>query len=102
MEVVRKNLNNGFTSSTRAVIGVLPDQICAANELRFKATLDTQTGGSEITPVGTIYQSVLYDDIGMFKNSAWILSPNLIFTVSQSGLDVVQNRIDLTSDVLVS
>jgi len=102
MEVVRKNLNTGNSFSTRVVVGVLPDQICAANELKFKVTLDTQTGMTEISPVATIYQSVLYDDIGMFKNQAWITSPNLIFTVSQSGLDVIQNRIDLTSDVLVS
>lgn len=102
MEVVRTNLSNGINSSTRVVVGVLPDQICAANDLKFKATLDTQTGEAEITPAATIYQSVLYDDIGMFKSNAWILSPNLIFTVSQSGLDVIQNRIDLTTDVLVS
>jgi hypothetical protein len=101
MEVTRRNTTSGISFSTRVVIGVLPDQICAANELKFKATLDTQTGITEITPTATIYQSVLYDDIGMFKNNAWITSPNLIFTVSQSGLDVIQNRIDLTSDVLV-
>lgn len=102
MEVNRRNTTSGISFSTRVVIGVLPDQICAANELKFKVNLDTQTGITEITPTATIYQAVLYDDIGMFKNNAWITSPNLVFTVSQSGLDVIQNRIDLTSDVLVS
>lgn len=101
MEVTRKNTTSGISFSTRVVIGVLPDQICAANELKFKVTLDTQTGIAEITPTATIYQAVLYDDIGMFKNNAWIIAPNLVFTVSQAGLDAIQNRIDLTSDVLV-
>ena len=102
MEVVRRNLVTGVKFDTRVVVGILPDQICAANELNFKTTINTQTYLTEIVPDATIYQSVLHDDIGLFKNTAWRINPSLIFTVSQVGLDSVQKRIDVTSDVLVS
>lgn len=101
VEVFRKNTESGANSETRVLLGVIPDRICGANELKFKATFDTQLGVAEITPNATIYQTVLYDDIGLFKNPFWITSPDLVFTVSQVGLDTIQRRIDLTSQVLV-
>lgn len=102
MEVARKNLFTGDKFDTRIVVGVLPDQICAANELKFKTTINTQTDLTEITPSATIYQSILYDDVGLFKSLSWKTNPILIFTVSQVGLDKPQKRVDLTTQVLIS
>lgn len=102
MEVFRKNLSTGADFDARIIIGVLPDEICGANELKFTVKLDTQSTLAEITPSATIYQSVLYDDIGLFKNRAWITNPDLYFTVSQAGLDAIQPRINLTDKVLVN
>jgi len=101
MEVVRKNLTTGENFNTRVTVGVLPDEICSANELKFKFVFDTQTEFTEITPTASIYQSILYDDVGLFKTNSWRLNPDLIFTVSQAGLDSYQKRIDLTTQVLV-
>jgi len=101
MEVVRKNLTTGDNFNTRVIVGVIPDRICSANELKFKTTIDTQTELTEIKPTASIYQSLLYDDVGLFKTNSWRVNPNLIFTVSQAGLDLLQKRIDLTTQILV-
>lgn len=96
MEVVRKNLSTGLSFDTRLIVGILPDEICAANELNFKIEIDTQTQNSVVTPNASVYQCLLYDNVGLFKNRSWIAEPNLILTVSQVGLDKIQNRYDFT------
>jgi hypothetical protein len=101
MEVVRTILSTGEKFDARVVVGVLPDQICSANELKFKVTLNTKTEFTEIVPASTIYQSVLHDNIGLFKTLSWQSNPSLIFLVSQVGLDLLPKRIDLTTQVLV-
>ena len=98
-EVVRKNLTSGVSFTTRLVIGILPDNLCAANELNFTIQVNTQTLATQVSPNATIYQSLIYDEIGMFKNNAWISNPNLVFTISQVGLTPVQQRIDLTTQI---
>ena len=44
----------------------------------------------------------VYNGLNYLGLTAWRINPSLIFTVSQVGLDSVQKRIDVTSDVLVS
>ena len=103
VEVTKKNMTTNLTLNTRICVGLLPDEICGANELKFSLDMDTQTGDTSVTPITTtIYQSLIYDNIGLFKNSAWIIDPIVNFSVSQVGLDKPQTRVDLTTPILGS
>lgn len=102
IQFFRKNLNTGEDFDTRIILGVLPEPICgtSSNELNFTVTYDTQSDVAVVDPTATIYQSYIFDNIGLFKKPSWIENPDLTFTVSQTGLNIPQVRIDLTEDVL--
>lgn len=70
---------------TRILIGFLPDQVCAGNEFKLSITLDSLTGQAIASNNVTIYQNILYDNIGLFKNAYWINNPNILFSISQNG-----------------
>ena len=102
VQFFRRNLNTGEDFDTRIIIGVLPDDICnkIANELKFTVKYDTQANVAEVDPLATIYQSSIFDNIGLFRSPSWINSPNLVMTVSEAGLPILQDRNDVTGDVL--
>jgi hypothetical protein len=101
MEATRKNLSTNEDFDTRLLIGVLPEEVCRNNELKFKVTFDTQSGGVDIVPVSTIYQTVFFDNIGLFRSTSWLNDPDMIISVSQGGLDRVRTTVDLREQVLV-
>lgn len=102
VQFFRRNLNTGEDFDTRIIVGVLPEPICQtnANELKFTVTYDTQSDAALISPNATIYQSSIFDNIGLFKKPSWIQNPELVLTISQAGLNVPQTTIDVVSDVL--
>ncbi len=102
MQVFRRNLATGEDFESRVVVGILPDNTCGvnANQLTFEVNYDTQLDLASVSPAATVYQSTLFDNIGLFKNPAWQLSPDLILRISQAGLAASQRRVDLTSSVL--
>lgn len=102
IQFVRKNLTTQVAYDTRVIIGVLPDILCGTveNQLDFQINYDTQLGIATVNPNATVYQSTIFDNIGLFKNVAWINSPELSLRISQSGSATVQQRVDLTNTVL--
>jgi hypothetical protein len=85
--IVLKDLVTLEEYDTRIVVGFLPDKVCKADEpFRANITVDTLQGFAVIDPNATVYQTLVYDDIGLFKNSYWVDNPNVIFKISQSGI----------------
>jgi hypothetical protein len=103
VQITRKNLMTRESLETRVIVAVLPDLLCGstAAELNFAVAYDTQSDVAVITPGATVYQSTIYDNVGLFKNPAWIAAPELDLRVSQSGSTRTSQRVDLTDAVLV-
>ena len=102
MGAQRKNLTTQEDFDTRVILGILPEPLCDvnANELDFEVNYNTLLDVADVNPEATIYQSSIFDNIGLFRNRGWTESPDLIFSVSQSGLQEEQERVDLTDPVL--
>lgn len=102
VQVHRKNLVTRQSYETRVLVGLLPNKICGSvgNELDFDIIYNTQINLATVKPNATVYQNTLYDNIGLFKNRAWIENPDLFLTLSQSSSTKPQTRIDLTEPVL--
>jgi hypothetical protein len=62
---------------------------------RAKAHLDTQSQFVTLTPASTVYQIVLFDQIGLFKTSFWLSNPTLEINISQAGLPTFPPRFPL-------
>lgn len=101
LQFVRKNLTTRETFDTRIFVAVMPDAICTgiASLLDFLIEYDTQSKICVVTPNATIYQSMVYDNIGLFKTPAWIDTPVLQLKVSQSSSNSPQVRYNLTNAV---
>lgn len=102
MGVQRKNLTTQEDFDTRVIIGILPEALCDvnANELDFEVNYNTLLDVADVNPEATIYQNSIFDNIGLFRNRGWTETPDLIFSISQSGLQEDQERVDLTNPVL--
>jgi hypothetical protein len=93
MQLRERNLTTNEDFDTKIVVGFLPDQVCSAGkDFKFKLTLDTVTQDSVISPASTIYQSLLYDNIGLFKEPYWLANPEFTMTVSQIGFSNPSSR----------
>lgn len=99
----RKNLNKQLYSDSRIIISILPDSICNGiiSSLNYRIEFDTLLKIAVVSPNSIIYQSSIFDDIGLFKSRAWIEDPNLILSVSQSPAPPTQRRLDITEPVLI-
>ena len=84
----------GEDFDTRVLVGVLPDLLCSSGQLVFNIDYDTDLDFVSVAPSGTIYNNILYDNIGLFKNRAWMQNPVLSFQISQVGLDALTPRYD--------
>jgi len=100
--VYRKNLTTFEDFDTRIIIGLMPEIICDtnANELDFEVSYNTQLDLASVRPDATIYQTTLFDNIGLFKNRSWIDNPDLIFMVSQAGIAEPQTPYDYADHVV--
>lgn len=104
ISVFRENLITGEDFDTRIVIGLMPEPICDtnANELEFDVSFNTQTNVATVIPEDAIvYQSTLFDNIGLFKTSSWVSYPELVLSISQSGFSEPQQRVDLYDAVVI-
>lgn len=103
IQIFRKNLTTFEDYDTRIIVSILPETICnfSTNELRYKIKYDTQIDMARVDPNSTIYQSFIYDNIGLFRNQSWIKNPELILSISQIALEVNQNRLNLTQQVIL-
>jgi hypothetical protein len=103
LQFSRNNLLTGDSYETRVVIAVLPDNYCltSANRLEFEINYDTQSDFAVSNPSATIYQNTIYDNIGIFKNRAWVESPDLILKVTQSLAETIRKRVRMPTSTLV-
>jgi len=103
VEIFRRNLTTFQDFDTRIIVGILPEELCDVNasELDFEVTYNTLLNAADVSPLATIYQNTIYDNIGLFKNQSWTFDPELILTVSQSGVKEDQPRAVLTDAVFV-
>ena len=94
MKVNQRNLATGQDFDTRLLVAFLPDPICSkGKEFRAKLTFDTTLGVATTTPIATIYEVVVHDNIGLFKSDSWINNPKLIIDMSQSALPTDPQRL---------
>jgi hypothetical protein len=49
-------------------------------------TIDTSQNIVSVTPDSVVYQQLLYDNIGLFKNDYWTLNPDISVQISQTGI----------------
>jgi hypothetical protein len=103
LQFSRNNLLTGDSYETRVVIAVLSDNYCltSANRLEFEINYDTQSDFAVSNPSATIYQNTIYDNIGIFKNRAWVESPDLILKVTQSLAETIRKRVRIPTSTLV-
>lgn len=92
--VKQKNLVTLEDFDTRVVVGYLPDSACAGSGIDFGTTItyDTQIDFAAVTPDAQIYYSLLYDDLGLFKNAAWTKDSNLFIEISSEPIEELQYR----------
>lgn len=103
IQIFRKNLMTREAFESRVIVGILPEGTCGAtgNQLDFDITYDTQVGNATVKPRATVYQNTIFDNIGLFRNRAWIEAPDLALKVSQGSVPPPQPRVDLTDAVLI-
>lgn len=102
IQIFRKNLTTLEDFESRILVGILPEAICglSGNQLDFDVVYDTQLGFALVDPNATVYQNTIFDNIGLFKNRAWIEDPALLLSISQSSNAPTQ-RVDVTDSVFV-
>jgi hypothetical protein len=96
IQISRLNLLTNEKNDSRIILAVLPDNICATSvsQLDFQIVHNTQTGISYANPSSAaIYQSMVYDNIGLFKSRAWYENPDLTIRVAQSTLQVKPRKV---------
>lgn len=103
VQVIRKNTTTGENFETRIMVCVIPDGICSNNSsgINFNVAYNTQLNIATIAPNAVIYQNTIFDNIGLFKNQYWSVSPTLILKITQSGAISSVQRIDLTQSVSI-
>lgn len=85
--IVLKDLVTLEEYDTRIVVAFLPDKVCKVDEqFRANISINTVLDFATMDPNATVYQTLVYDDIGLFKNSYWLDNPNIVFSVSQGGI----------------
>lgn len=93
IQVFRKNLVTLEDFDTRILVAILPDTVCSSTELDFTVNYDTQSDIATVRPNSTIYQNIIYDDIGLFKTAFWLDNPILVLQLTQIGIDIDQLRV---------
>jgi hypothetical protein len=82
----QKNLSTLEDYDTRILVAFIPDRICLNGNFNAAITIDTVQNLVSVTPTSTVYQQLLYDNIGLFKNDYWTLNPDIVIQISQTGV----------------
>ncbi len=98
LQFFRRDNLSGHITETRVTISILPEIVCnlSSTQLDYTINFDTYSKIATVSPNSTIYQSTIFDNIGLFKNAAWISSNTLILNVSQLPVKKAAARFDLT------
>jgi len=100
VSIFQNNLDTGEDYDTRIVSVFDPVSVCSGNSnLIFKLKINSKIRVASIDPNSTIHNTILYDNIGLFKNGYWYDNPEIIFNVSEVGTPITPKTIDITSFV---
>jgi hypothetical protein len=83
---LQKNLSTLEDYDTRLLVAFIPDRICLNGDFNASITIDTSQNLVSVTPTSVVYQQLLYDNIGLFKNDYWTLNPDIQIQISQTGV----------------
>jgi hypothetical protein len=83
---LQRNLSTLEDYDTRVLVAFIPDRICLNGDFNAGITIDTSQSLVSVTPTSVVYQQLLYDNIGLFKNDYWTLNPDILIQISQTGV----------------
>lgn len=83
---LQKNLSSLEDYDTRILVAFIPDRVCLNGDFNAAITIDTSQNIVSVTPDSVVYQQLLYDNIGLFKNDYWTLNPDILVQISQTGI----------------
>lgn len=83
---LQKNLSTLEDYDTRILVAFIPDRVCLNGDFNAEITIDTSQNIVSVTPDSVVYQQLLYDNIGLFKNDYWTLNPDILVQISQTGI----------------
>jgi hypothetical protein len=76
--------SGGGQRLTKIMVVVAPTTICRTNSLNFSFNYNTLLNSVIISPDSILYQKLIYDNIGLFKNNLWNNNPILEISISQA------------------
>ena len=96
MTVRKKNLNTGEDFDTKLLVSFDPSTICRRDrDLVFSLSMNAIFKTATISPEASIQDSILYDNIGLFKTKFWNENSDVIFNISEVGTSRGITRVDL-------
>jgi len=100
ISVTQKNLTTGEDFDTRVMSIFNPSAVCKKEvKLIFKLTIDSNLKSTFVEPEGVVQDTVVHDNIGLFKTEFWTENPDIIINVSEIGTELSSKTIDVSSFV---
>jgi hypothetical protein len=97
LSVINRNLRTRLDKYSRVVLGFDPTLICNANR-SIDSTFTVNVRTRATVPVA-LRSVILYDEIGLFKGSAFAVNQNLKFRVSSSSIPVPLSNLVQTNSL---
>lgn len=97
VSVIQTNLDTGEDYDTRVISIFDPLSVCQRDvELIFKLTIDSKLKTTVVSPESTVQDTIVHDNIGLFKTGFWFENPEILFNVSEVGTELPARFIDVT------
>jgi hypothetical protein len=97
VSIIQKNLDTGEDYDTRVMSIFDPLSVCQRNvELIFRLTIDSKLKTTVVLPESTVQDTIVHDNIGLFKTGFWFENPDILFNVSEVGTELPVRFIDVT------
>lgn len=97
VSIIQKNLITGEDYDTRVMSIFDPLSVCQRDsELIFRLTIDSKLKSTIVLPESTVQDTIVHDNIGLFKTGFWFENPEILFNVSEVGTELPARFIDVT------
>ena len=97
VSIVQKDLVTGVDFDTRVLSIFDPLSVCQKDaELIFKLTIDSKLVTTIVLPESTVQDTIVHDNIGLFKTGFWFENPDILFNISEVGTELPTRRINVT------
>ena len=97
VSIIQKNLETGEDYDTRVMSTFDPLSVCQGNvDLIFKLTIDSKLKTTIVFPESTVQDTIVHDNIGLFKTEFWVENPDILFNISEVGTELPARFIDVT------